>query len=51
MHTTTLFAALIATWKVTGACKPRHRYQEFLAFLQQAACADPGGELHLVMDN
>lgn len=32
--TSTLFAALeIATGKVTGACKPRHRHTEFLAFL------------------
>ena len=50
--TTTLFAALeIATGKVTGACKPRHRHQEFLAFLKQVARAYPDGELHLVMDN
>ena len=50
--TTTLFAALeIATGKVTGACKPRHRHQEFLAFLKQIARAYPTGELHLVMDN
>jgi transposase len=54
--TSTLFAALeIATGKVTGACKPRHRHQEFLAFLKQVARAYPddgtGTELHLVMDN
>ena len=50
--TTTLFAALeIATGKVTGACKARHRHQEFLAFLKQVARAYPTGELHLVMDN
>jgi transposase len=50
--TTTLFAALeIATGKVTAACKPRHRHQEFLAFLKQVARAYPEGELHLVMDN
>ena len=54
--TTTLFAALdIATGKVTAACKPRHRHQEFLAFLRQVAKAYPddgtGQELHLVMDN
>jgi len=50
--TSTLFAALeIATGKVTGACKPRHRHQEFLAFLKQVARAYPTGELHLVMDN
>ena len=40
--TTTLFAALeIATGTVTGACKPRHRHQEFLAFLKQVARAYP----------
>jgi transposase len=50
--TTTLFAALnIATGKVTGACKPRHRHQEFLAFLKQVARAYPSVDLHLVMDN
>lgn len=50
--TTTLFAALeIATGKVTGAVKPRHRHQEFLAFLKQLARAYPDEELHLVMDN
>jgi len=47
--TTTLLAALeIATGKVTGACKPRHRHQEFLAFLKQVARAYPDGELHRV---
>jgi transposase len=50
--TSTLFAALeIATGKVTAAVKPRHRHQEFLAFLKQVARAYPDGELHLVMDN
>nr|WP_240322849.1 IS630 family transposase [Austwickia chelonae] len=50
--TTTLFAALeIATGKVTGACKPRHRHTEFLAFLKQVARAYPERELHLVMDS
>src|SRR5215208_2625140 len=40
--TTTLFAALeVATGKVTAACKPRHRHQEFLAFLKQVARAYP----------
>ena len=40
--TSTLFAALeIATGQVTGACKPRHRHQEFLAFLKQVARAYP----------
>jgi transposase len=50
--TTTLFAALeIATGKVTGLCKNRHRHQEFLGFLKHVARAYPDGELHLVMDN
>jgi transposase len=50
--TSTLFAALeIATGQVTAACKPRHRHQEFLAFLRQVTGAYPAGELHLVMDN
>jgi transposase/transposase-like protein len=58
--TTTLFAALeVATGKVTAAVKPRHRHQEFLAFLKQVARAYPADvdeqgrpiELHLVMDN
>ena len=54
--TSTLFAALeIATGNVVGACKTRHRHQEFLAFLKQVARAYPddgtGRQLHLVMDN
>ena len=58
--TTTLFAALeIATGQVTAALKPRHRNQEFLAFLKQIertyrGVLDEDGqpvELHLVMDN
>nr|WP_161926446.1 IS630 family transposase [Gordonia crocea] len=58
--TTTLFAALdIATGKVTAALKPKHRHQEFLAFLKQVERAHRGAvddtgmpvELHLVMDN
>ncbi len=34
---------------MTAAVNPRHRNQEFLAFLKQAARAYPDGELHLVM--
>jgi transposase len=50
--TSTLFAALdVATGKVTASTKPRHRRQEFLAFLKQVAKAHPDRELHLVMDN
>ena len=40
--TTTLFAALeVATGKVTDACYPRHRHEEFLRFLKQVAKAYP----------
>ena len=40
--TTTLFAALeVATGRVEQACLPRHRHQEFLAFLKQVAKAYP----------
>ena len=40
--TATLFAALeIATGKVTGLCKQRHRHQEFLAFLNHMLPARP----------
>jgi transposase len=50
--TTTLFAALeIATGKVTDACYPRHRHQEFLKFLKQLAKTHPQQELHIVCDN
>jgi transposase len=54
--TATLFAALeIATGKVAGVCKNRHRHQELLAFLRHVARAYPdrgdGIEIHLVMDN
>lgn len=50
--TTTLFAALeVATGKVTDACYPRHRHEEFLTFLKQVAKAYPRQELHIVLDN
>ena len=50
--TTTLFAALeIATGKVTDACYPRHRSDEFLRFLKQVAKSYPRVKLHLVVDN
>jgi transposase len=50
--TTTLFAALeVATGKVTDACYPRHRHEEFLKFLRQVARAYPRRELHIVVDN
>ena len=50
--TTTLFAALeVATGKVTDACYPRHRNEEFLRFLKQVAKAYPRTKLHIVVDN
>jgi transposase len=51
--TTTLFAALeVATGRITAdACYPRHRRQEFLAFLKQVAKAHPRVSLHIVCDN
>src|SRR6266516_61566 len=50
--TTTLFAALeIATGKVTDACYPRHRNEEFLRFLKHVATAYPRVTLHLVCDD
>ncbi|VTT98802.1 transposase : Endonuclease DDE OS=Burkholderia zhejiangensis GN=BG60_33605 PE=4 SV=1: HTH_29: DDE_3 [Gemmataceae bacterium] len=53
--TTSLFAALdVATGKVIGACRQRHRHQEFLAFLDHLAEAmtrTPGTTIHVVMDN
>jgi transposase len=50
--TTTLFAALeVATGKVTDACYPRHRHEEFLRFLNQVAKAYPRRQLHIVCDN
>jgi transposase len=50
--TTTLFAALeVATGKVTDACYPRHRHEEFLRFLRHVAKAYPRRKLHLVVDN
>jgi transposase len=41
----------VATGKVVDACKPRHRHQEFLAFLKQVAKAYPRVQLHVVADN
>jgi hypothetical protein len=45
--TTTLFAALeVASGKVTDACYPRYRYEEFLKFLQHVATTYPRRKLH-----
>src|SRR5918995_90840 len=50
--TTTLFAALeVATGKVTDACYPRHRSDEFLRFLKHVAKTYPRVRLHVVVDN
>jgi transposase len=50
--TTSLYAALeIATGEVTGACYPKHRHQEFLAFLNTLVKAYPRRPLHVVLDN
>jgi transposase len=52
--TTSLFAALdVATVKVIGECYRRHRYQEFLKFLDLVDSKLPPDEreVHLVLDN
>ena len=41
----------VATGKVTDACYPRHRHEEFLRFLKQVAKAYPRVKLHIVCDN
>ena len=51
--TTTLFAALnIASGTVLTQCKPRHRHQEFLQFLNHLdANVPPHLDIHLIVDN
>ncbi|MFC6839630.1 IS630 family transposase [Xanthomonas theicola] len=51
--TTSLFAALdVATGKVIGQLKPRHRSVECLRFLKTIEATVPGKqEIHLIMDN
>jgi transposase len=51
--TTDLFAALdVKTGKVIGACRRRHRAQEFRAFLDLIdRDVPPGLDVHLVLDN
>src|SRR5438874_4905192 len=51
--TTTLFAALdVAAGTVLHQCKPRHRHQEFLAFLRYLdAQVPPHLDVHLIVDN
>jgi putative transposase len=51
--TTTLFAALnVLDGSVIAQCKPRHRHQEFLAFLRRIEAAVPADlDIHLICDN
>lgn len=51
--TTTLFAALdVVSGKVIGECLPRHRHEEFLAFLRTIDREVPKGlGIHLILDN
>lgn len=51
--TTTLFAALnVLNSAVLAACKPRHRHQEFLAFLREIDKAVPPElDIHCIADN
>ena len=53
--TTSLFAALdVATGRVIGECRRRHRHQEFIKFLDHVDASlarEPGTSVHLVLDN
>lgn len=51
--TTTLFAALnVATGEVIAECMPKHRHDEFLAFLKKVERQTPKGlALHAIVDN
>src|SRR5580692_7764261 len=51
--TTTLFAALnVLEGTVIGECKPRHRHQEFLKFLDRIdQSVDAELAIHLILDN
>ena len=51
--TSTLFAALnVNSGEVIGACKKRHRHQEFLSFLKTVEKQTPEDKsLHLIVDN
>ncbi len=51
--TTTLFAALnMLDGSIIHRCMPRHRHQEFLAFLKiMDAEAETGVQLHVILDN
>ena len=51
--TTTLFAALnVLEGRVIGRCMQRHRYQEFIRFLNAIEADVPAGKLvHVILDN
>lgn len=51
--TTTLFAALDpSNGEVIGQCKPRHRHQEFISFLNHVDENVPADlDIHLILDN
>jgi putative transposase len=51
--TTTLFAALdVQHGDILAQCKPRHRHQEFLAFLRHIDASVPASlDVHLILDN
>ncbi|MDE0152628.1 MAG: IS630 family transposase [Gammaproteobacteria bacterium] len=51
--TPTLFAALdVATGAILTQCRPRHRHQEFLAFLRHIEASVPETlDVHLIVDN
>ncbi|MEA3114574.1 MAG: hypothetical protein QOG58_4373 [Caballeronia sp.] len=53
LGTTTLFAALnAATGEVIAQCKPRHRHQEFISFLNHVDRAVPASlDVHRIVDN
>jgi DDE superfamily endonuclease len=49
---TTLFAALnVATGEVKAAHYKRHRWIEFLDFMNRVAADHPGREIHVALDN
>jgi putative transposase len=52
-HRNTHFAALdVATGQVLTSCKPRHRHQEYLAFLKRVEANVPAKlSIHLIVDN
>lgn len=51
--TTTLFAALnVLEGTVIGSCKPRHRHQEFLEFMEEIDRKVPRRrDVHIILDN